>query len=322
MPVRIPCPSCQRHLHVPPGFHGRQVRCPNCKTVFVGDAGTEITAAPPQPGPRAPLAANRTANRVDLSPDYDGDDFLAGRRGGRGDRRYTPDAWQDYRSGATLALLARLFLFLEMLMSVVMLVSSYFELTLLQREAAGEIVPDDAFDANEMRQLVLAGAHLALMIPTVVFFVMWFYRAHANLEPLGARRLKYTPGWAAGSWFVPFLNLIRPAQIAQEIWRHSDPDAVLEDGTIEEATGNSTLIIFWWLFWLVCNIAANVSLRLGLDDNPQQQIGATVVAMIADATSIIASLFALAVVSVVHGRQEARYAALEEAAEGRSQIDN
>jgi Domain of unknown function (DUF4328) len=64
------------------------------------------------------------------------------------------------------------------------------------------------------------GASLA----TAVGFLVWFHRAYTNLPALGIEPLPYATGWTIGAWLVPLLNLVRPKQIMDTIWRGSDPD--------------------------------------------------------------------------------------------------
>jgi len=40
--------------------------------------------------------------------------------------------------------------------------------------------------------------------------------------PVGTRESRFTPGWAVGYWFVPFVNLVRPYQIVADLWLRSD----------------------------------------------------------------------------------------------------
>src|SRR5262249_13965466 len=67
-----------------------------------------------------------------------------------------------------------------------------------------------------------AGITLLLTIAIIVVFIVWFHRAAKNNVALGRRRARYSPGWAIGGWFIPFANLVIPAQIAQDLWRGSD----------------------------------------------------------------------------------------------------
>src|SRR5262249_35800647 len=141
--------------------------------------------------------------------------------------------------------------------------------------------------------------------------VIWFHRAHANLEPLGARHLTYTSGWAAGCWFVPILNLFRPVQIAQEIWRNSDPNALVEEDLHRPTSANSVLIGFWWPLWIITKVTSTIRFRMRLALNwPETLRAATAVSMIAEVATVLAAMLALAVVTGNDARQSARAEAL------------
>jgi hypothetical protein len=214
---------------------------------------------------------------------------------------------RPFTSAAGLALAVKIFLVLNLLLAVVMLGSNYLQYELAARMIARVHVPDAEVETNDARQAAIGLLQLAVYLITAILFVIWFYRVHANLEPLGARNLKYTSGWAAGCWFVPFLNLVRPVQIAQEIWRNSDPNAIKG----EAATGSSALIGFWWAGWIISSVIGNIAGRMTLAvDSPESLRAATAVSMVDDVITIIAALLAVAVVASIDARQTARAEAL------------
>jgi len=107
---------------------------------------------------------------------------------------------------------------------VVAVVSDALEYALLGRIADGERPSDAEITFNDTRQAVIGLAQTGLQIALYVAFIMWFYRAYSNLPRLGVTGgLRFGPGWAIGAWFVPFLNLVRPKAIANDIWKGSDP---------------------------------------------------------------------------------------------------
>ena len=108
--------------------------------------------------------------------------------------------------------------------SLIAAVSDAFEVELLGRIEAGEHVSDAETSFNDIRQSVIGVVQTLAFIATIVLFLMWFSRAYQNVERLGGGPLRYGRGWAIGAWFVPVLNLFRPKQIANDIWRGSDPD--------------------------------------------------------------------------------------------------
>lgn len=62
------------------------------------------------------------------------------------------------------------------------------------------------------------GFRFILLIVLCVTCIMWFRRAYHNPYKIGISYLSYSEGWAAGAWFVPFMNLVRPFTIMKEIW--------------------------------------------------------------------------------------------------------
>jgi hypothetical protein len=93
--------------------------------------------------------------------------------------------------------------------------------------------------------------NLVVALASGICFLIWFSGAHDNLKYLGASNLDYTPGWAVAAFFIPILNLFRPFQVAQEIYRASSPDVSRDrQGNWRGAT-TSTLINWWWAMCLI-----------------------------------------------------------------------
>jgi hypothetical protein len=226
----------------------------------------------------------------------------------------TPDSvalGSEFRPGGGLALAVKTLLGLNLLLSAALLGSEYLQYNLATRLVARAAVPDAEIESNDARQMAIGIAHFLVFVVSAIVFVVWFYRAHANLAALGARELTYTSGWAAGCWFVPILNLFRPVQIAQEIWRNSDPDAVRGKYIHVETSASSGLIGLWWAASITSNIISNISMRMSWAvTSPESLQSATAAGMAAEVASIIAALLTLAVVSTIDARQTARAEAL------------
>ena len=97
----------------------------------------------------------------------------------------------------------------------------------------------DAWKTSEHRVAVIAVIEIVLYLPTGIVFLYWLHRSYRNLRELHVGELRFTPGWAVGYWFVPVLNLWRPKQVLDDLWR----------GTCEPiapGTSKSALIALWW----------------------------------------------------------------------------
>ena len=128
----------------------------------------------------------------------------------------------------------------------------------------------------------------------VVLVAMWIHRAHANLQEAGTTGLEFTPGWAVGWYFVPFLNLFKPFQAMRELWSASHAEADRFSG---EAP---TEIKLWWGAWIVGNILGSISTRILLTEGGGA--GAVTAAhVLGVASSVLSVGAAILLVRIVEG---------------------
>jgi hypothetical protein len=151
-------------------------------------------------------------------------------------------------------------------------------------------------DANDRRQIAVGVAQVSLLVLTAVFFIIWFKRAYEHVEPLGGNR-RYGTGWAIGAWFVPIMNLWRPKQIANDIWRAGNGPG---DSSI------SPWLTLWWAAFLVSNWASQLAGRLSIaGDTVEELQTAAAVYAFADGIDVIAAGLAIWVVWAITRRQAA-----------------
>jgi hypothetical protein len=191
-------------------------------------------------------------------------------------------------------------------LSLVAAASDIVELELLGRIESGEFVSDSEADANDIRQGVIGLVQVGLFLATGVLFIRWFSRAYANVERLGARPLRFARGWAIGAWFVPILNLWRPKQIANDIWRGSDPalPRPAGPGVWRDRPVPGVLFGFWWFLWLVSGIATGPG-SFGGDSINELQMQSTAF-LVSDALEAGAAVLCVLVVDRITERQEQR----------------
>ena len=195
---------------------------------------------------------------------------------------------------------------LGLFLSLVGIVSSIAEYSLLGRIQSGEFVSDAQANANDARQAVIGLAQFVLYLVTIVVWLVWFRRAYRNLISLRVGQLRFKPGWAVGAWFVPFLNLVRPFQITKDIWTASNPDPNTEPGMWSYAK-TPALLGWWWALWLISNFVDRIATRPALEATTIDELRRTsFLFILIDSTHVLVSILAILVVRGITKRQEER----------------
>lgn len=164
----------------------------------------------------------------------------------------------------------------------------------------------DEIAAAENRSAAAGLAQIAAYFAAAIAFIVWFRRAYRNTAGLGATGMRYKPGWSIGAWFVPILNLFRPKQISNDIWRASDPELPRHASGWQ---GNEVhgLIHWWWAMWIIAGVIGNISARVYFNaETLSEQLNASAVAAFADVVFIVAAVLAILIVRAITIRQEER----------------
>ncbi|MCR2833273.1 DUF4328 domain-containing protein [Parerythrobacter lacustris] len=137
---------------------------------------------------------------------------------------------------------------------------TFVVLTLLQVGLSGyiafrpadEIVVTAGGSTDSMTQMftlafLSIGLAILWLLSALAFMIMalvWIYRAHANIVEQGVP-MDHSPGWAVGSYFVPFLNLVVPFRAMRELYNRSH-------GEIPEHAHSGVDDVFaWWTAYMV-----------------------------------------------------------------------
>lgn len=90
-------------------------------------------------------------------------------------------------------------------------------------------------------------AHLLLIIVLMILLFVWINRSCKNSWLLDAPRMKTTPGWAVGYYFIPILMLWKPFTSMKEI----------RSASYGSDTALKAIIPLWWTFWLLSSFLNN-----------------------------------------------------------------
>lgn len=103
--------------------------------------------------------------------------------------------------------------------------------------------------------LILPVAILGLMLCTLI----WVYKAHRNLADENVD-MDYSAGWAVGSYFVPFINLIVPMRAMRELHNRSHGEVPeLAHSPVDDVAA-------WWTAYIVgIVLSLGLILKLAID---------------------------------------------------------
>jgi ABC-type multidrug transport system fused ATPase/permease subunit len=180
------------------------------------------------------------------------------------------------------------------------IIHSVQEKSLLERIAVGNFTDEEAASSDTIGS-VIGISEMALNIVIIVLFILWFRRAYYNLHQINRTTLSYEEGWAAGAWFVPFLNLFRPFQIMSEIWKGTFRLTNNE----EEEIPASSLLGIWWAIWIIKGILGNITLRMTLDaDTIDEMISVDNIAILSGVAEIVASVLIILIIRKLQPAEE------------------
>jgi hypothetical protein len=177
---------------------------------------------------------------------------------------------------------------------------------LADRAASGSATFEQ-FNAAEARHDLVILIQMAVYLVAAVAFIRWFHRAYANLPAVGIEKLGHGTGWAIGAWFVPIISLFWPKQIADEIWRGSDPS--LEPDQDRDWRRGKVPVVFglWWLAFIASGFLVGAGSQLwGGAETYSDVKFAAMLEVTGNALGVLSGVLAYVVVDRTSQRQEAR----------------
>jgi hypothetical protein len=136
---------------------------------------------------------------------------------------------------------------------------------------------------------------------TIIFFLIWLFKAFYNLPALRARNLEFSPGWAVGWWFIPFANLVKPYQVVRELWNESDSD-VSAESFLSNNVGTSPMLGWWWGLFISGNIIGRIS-----DKSSEDSTYFPVILMIYCMLHGISAVLAIVIIKKITEQQDLRF---------------
>lgn len=184
------------------------------------------------------------------------------------------------------------------------------QLDVVSRIADGERVSlQEATDSDDK---VAGAATIYLVVGLIagITFLLWWSRIYRNIVPLGVERPRWGARWAVAYWLIPIISLFRPKQVANDIWRGSDPDAPAgSEGW--ESRPVTPLLNWWWALFILDMFIGNFAIRSAFDsDTPDELVSEATAYVITDIADAALAILTIVVIWAMTRRQEARIAKL------------
>lgn len=101
---------------------------------------------------------------------------------------------------------------------------------------------------------------LIAAITSIITFIMWFRRAYYNIG-LRTSDLLYADGWAAGSWFIPVINLYMPYQIMKSLYQQTEKYMTLCMKEPYKGNLKTNYVNLWWTLWIISGLINYFSIK-------------------------------------------------------------
>jgi hypothetical protein len=157
---------------------------------------------------------------------------------------------------------AIILIWIVMVVEILSLFSSYLQLELLQSGADVGYISEEAAKSNDSRERIVGIFGFIAYGISMITFIMWFRRAYYNLHQK-VKYLSFSEGWAAGSWFVPIVNLYRPYQIMEELYVKTKK-LLKTNGFSDRINYTTNYLNWWWTLWIITAVAGNIILKYAL----------------------------------------------------------
>ena len=171
----------------------------------------------------------------------------------------------------------------------------------IDRLLAGATVSDAELTAIDDRNLALLPLNIVVWIFAAFAFIRWLRAAYFNVDVVAPVERRYGHGWAIGAWFVPFLNLWRPKQIVNDVWRAGGRDV--------EHAQPGWLLLSWWALWIFADVVLRIAGNsYAQADTPEEWRTGNIIYLVGDALSLVTAFLAVAVVRFATERLDGRAA--------------
>lgn len=123
------------------------------------------------------------------------------------------------------------------------------------------------------------------IIATMIFFVLWFRRAYANLKRVGLS-LDSNDNMAFWGFVIPIINFVKPLRIAKEIDLKYDYILSKFNENHNSNLNNYTILTAWWIMYWIDNVVSRIATKFEYS-SLEQMLDNQKIMLFSDITSLI-----------------------------------
>ena len=212
----------------------------------------------------------------------------------------------EFSEAFKLRIAVSVFFVLTVIAQLVYVVALIGEIDIFNRLDRDEFVSFMELTDSDDFVATAGGFIFFLAAISFVLLVIWTYRTYQNLRELRAEDTRFSPGWTIGGWLIPFVNLLMPFFIFQEMWKASST----ERPSWRQSPADN-LIVLWWSIGMISVIGSTIAAVLRNDAIDDLSFSAaadnnwTLIAMILFSAGY--ALLTIAVLWRLAGRQSRTY---------------
>jgi hypothetical protein len=200
-----------------------------------------------------------------------------------------------FRDNGTLKTILVSLLVIDAMMSI--FTSGVLNLLDIQRQNRDEYwLTDEPSKLDNIISLA-SGIHVLFISVLIILFFVWINRSCKNGWLLDGPRMKTTPGWAVGYYFIPILTFWKPFTAMKEI----------RSASYGSDTALRSILPLWWTFWLISLFLNIYIFGCHMDaDNQESYLMACKLDLVSVPVEIIHNYLAIALVTGVTLAQQRR----------------
>ncbi|QAY73068.1 DUF4328 domain-containing protein [Agromyces protaetiae] len=177
---------------------------------------------------------------------------------------------------AKLAVATQVLLIVCGVVAVANLATEAFGIAAVTSFLEGKSAALDLIGVYDQASLIVLIVSAVSVIAAGIVWAIWQYQVAKQV----VGRTRRSPGWHAGAWFVPVVNLWFPYQNISDLWKAL--------GRVQPPS-----LVAWWLLWLVSNFVMQISNRIALNAVDLEQLRAAMIVTIVG-EALVAGAAALA----------------------------